>query len=242
MGGSVKLRLYFGKETPYWNAMLFEKQLCDSESTLIDNPNPANRGGKTRNKIWNSLEKICTHPSGGLQLNERWEMTNYPQPASVNPSKKNGSTRMDLLLVLFLILGNLFWVPFAYQRWGVDIWSLIIYGGGGEVILIITATLLAFVVSISISFRRKNVPASREIQGEFIIIPIASGIGDLEDEIFTLNETGRAIWEKLDGKKSLKEIAAVLSQEFQAPLEGIEQDVSGLTEELLKRRMLVEAS
>ena len=97
-------------------------------------------------------------------------------------------------------------------------------------------------VNLDTVYKPSEDVVAREIQGEFIIIPIASGIGDLEDEIFTLNETGRAIWEKLDGKKSLKEIAAALSQEFQAPLEGIEQDVSGLTEELLKRRMLVEAS
>ena len=47
---------------------------------------------------------------------------------------------------------------------------------------------------------------AREVQGEFIIIPITSGIADLEDEIFSLNETGRAIWDKLDGKKSLRNV------------------------------------
>lgn len=81
---------------------------------------------------------------------------------------------------------------------------------------------------------------AREVQGEFIIVPITSGVGDLEDEIFALNETGRAIWDKLDGKKTLKQIAEGQSQNFTAPLEEIEKDVSGLIEELLKRRMLVE--
>lgn len=81
---------------------------------------------------------------------------------------------------------------------------------------------------------------ARDIQGELIIIPIASGIGDLEDEIFTLNETGRLIWEKLDGKKTLKEIFGELNIDFQAPPGEIEKDIVGLAEELLKRRMLVE--
>lgn len=83
----------------------------------------------------------------------------------------------------------------------------------------------------------ENVVA-REIQGEFIIVPIISGIGDEEDEIFSLNETGRAIWDKLDGKKSLKNIARELSGEFEAPLGEIEKDCLGLTDELLKRKML----
>jgi hypothetical protein len=47
----------------------------------------------------------------------------------------------------------------------------------------------------------------REIEGELIIVPLVSGIGNIEDELFTLNETGRAIWERLDGKKSLKDLA-----------------------------------
>ncbi len=85
----------------------------------------------------------------------------------------------------------------------------------------------------------ENVVA-REVQGEFIIIPITSGIGDLEDEIFTLNETGRAIWGKLDGQRSLKGIARDLSFEFEASPDEIKKDVIGLAKELLKRRMLVE--
>lgn len=83
---------------------------------------------------------------------------------------------------------------------------------------------------------------ARDIQGELIIVPITSGIGDLEDEIFTLNETGRAIWEKLDGKNSLKEITGLIAQDFDAAPQEIETDVLGLTEELLKRGMLVEAA
>lgn len=83
---------------------------------------------------------------------------------------------------------------------------------------------------------------AREVQGEFIIIPITSGIGDAEDEIFSLNENGRAIWHKLDGKSSLKEVAKNLSLEFEGPIEEIEKDVLGLTEELLKRKMIIESA
>jgi len=81
---------------------------------------------------------------------------------------------------------------------------------------------------------------AREVQGEFIIVPITSGIGDLEDEIFSLNETGHAIWHRLDGKRSLKDLADEIGLEFEAPKIEIEKDVLGLTEELLKRKMLVE--
>jgi len=83
---------------------------------------------------------------------------------------------------------------------------------------------------------------ARDIEDELIIVPLISGIGDLEDELFTLNETGRVIWDKLDGQKSLKDIVKELSAEFESPEGEIEKDVVGLVEELLKRKMVVEKS
>lgn len=81
---------------------------------------------------------------------------------------------------------------------------------------------------------------AREIEGELIIVPLVSGIGDLDDELFTLNESGKAIWKLLDGKRTLGEIITALSTEFDAPVGEIERDVLGLVKELLRRRMLVE--
>lgn len=81
---------------------------------------------------------------------------------------------------------------------------------------------------------------SRDIQGEFIIIPIASGVGDMEDAIFALNETGKLVWEKMDGRRSLKDVAQCLASKFEAPKSEIEKDVLGLSQELIKRKMLVE--
>ena len=83
---------------------------------------------------------------------------------------------------------------------------------------------------------------SREIEGEILIVPLVSGIGDMEDELFNLNESGKAIWQRLDGQKNLKEVVKELSEEFEAPKEEIEQDVRGFMEELLKRGMVVDIS
>ena len=80
---------------------------------------------------------------------------------------------------------------------------------------------------------------AREIEGEIIIVPIASGIGDMEDELYTLNETGKAIWVKLDGVHSLRQIASELAEEYSASAADIERDVIGLVGELERRRMVV---
>lgn len=80
---------------------------------------------------------------------------------------------------------------------------------------------------------------SREIEGELILVPIAAGVGDLDDALFTLNETGKAIWKQLDGKRTVKDIAEELTKEYAADGGRIEADVFGLIAELVSRRILV---
>ena len=81
---------------------------------------------------------------------------------------------------------------------------------------------------------------AREIEGELIIVPLVAGIGDMEDELFTLNDTGKDIWRHLDGKTPLGALVKSLAAEYSAKPGEIEQDVVGLVEELVKRKMLIE--
>ena len=80
---------------------------------------------------------------------------------------------------------------------------------------------------------------AREIEDELIIVPLVAGIGDTEDELYTMNETGKAIWTRLDGKRTLRAVSAELAAEFNAPAGEIEKDVLGLATELARRKMLV---
>jgi hypothetical protein len=82
---------------------------------------------------------------------------------------------------------------------------------------------------------------ARNIEGELIIVPLVAGIGDMEDELYTMNETGKAIWDRLDGKKKLKDVLEELSTEFEAPVGEMEKDLIGLVEELLRRKILTKA-
>lgn len=53
-------------------------------------------------------------------------------------------------------------------------------------------------ISCSTAFKPSGDVVAREIQSVIVILPLASGIGDLEDELFTMNDTGKAIWQRLD--------------------------------------------
>jgi hypothetical protein len=78
-----------------------------------------------------------------------------------------------------------------------------------------------------------------EIEGETVLVPLVSSIGDVEDEICALSGTGQAIWRKLEGTRPLGRIAAELAEELAAPVEEIERDVLGFVGELVARRMVV---
>jgi len=79
----------------------------------------------------------------------------------------------------------------------------------------------------------------REIDGQLLIVPIATGIGDLEDELYALNDTARFVWTRLDGVRSVGAVVDELAAEYGVPADQIDADVEGLLDELLKRRMVI---
>jgi hypothetical protein len=97
-------------------------------------------------------------------------------------------------------------------------------------------------IRMDMVFARSNDTVAREIDGALIIVPLTAGIGDMEDDLFSMNETGTAIWNMLDGRITMKEAIAALEEEYMAGPGEIERDVLGIVEELLKRRILVEAA
>lgn len=80
---------------------------------------------------------------------------------------------------------------------------------------------------------------AREIEGEIVIVPLVAGIGDAEYELYMLNETGHAIWRKLDGARTLGAVGDALAQEFDAPRAEFEADVLGFADEMVRRGILV---
>ena len=91
----------------------------------------------------------------------------------------------------------------------------------------------------SVCIPSENVVA-RLIMDELVIVPITSGIGDEEDELYSLNETGQVIWRLLDGKKTLREIIQELSSEFNASAGELADDVIGLVTELVKKKIVIQ--
>jgi len=83
---------------------------------------------------------------------------------------------------------------------------------------------------------------AREIEGEIILVPLTTGFSDDPEALFTLNETGKAIWNRLDGKLTIKGIADSLCEDYEQEKADILNDVRRFAEELLSRRMIVKVA
>ncbi len=80
---------------------------------------------------------------------------------------------------------------------------------------------------------------TRKIEDEIIIVPIEDGFADLNDAMFSLNETGQAVWEKLDPNKSVENICSDLVDEFNEAYEKIKKDVVALLDELYEKKLII---
>lgn len=94
-------------------------------------------------------------------------------------------------------------------------------------------------ISPDLILARSEDVVMREINGELLIIPLVAGIGDLEEELYSLNDTAKAIVDKVDGVRSVSAIIAELEQDYQAEPQVLAQDVLGLLQEMCTRKLLV---
>jgi hypothetical protein len=72
-------------------------------------------------------------------------------------------------------------------------------------------------------FAKKGEFVARSIAGDTIIVPIRGQVGDL-NSIYNLNEVGSFIWNLIDGRNTLSQIAQAVCEEFDVTLEAAEQD------------------
>jgi hypothetical protein len=80
----------------------------------------------------------------------------------------------------------------------------------------------------------------REVAGECILIPVRRQLTEVSS-LYVLNETGAALWRRIDGKKTLQDIILEFLNEFDVTQAQLEQDVASLIEDLLSIHAIQEA-
>jgi len=73
----------------------------------------------------------------------------------------------------------------------------------------------------------------RKTGDEYVLVPVSNNIADM-DSVYTLNETGAFIWEKLDGESTLAEIVSCMQTEFDVDAETAKNDLLAFVAEMEK--------
>jgi hypothetical protein len=66
---------------------------------------------------------------------------------------------------------------------------------------------------------------------EYVLVPIANNIADM-NSMYTLNETGAFIWERIDGEKSVEDIINEMMNEYEVDYTTASNDVFSFIDEM----------
>ena len=77
----------------------------------------------------------------------------------------------------------------------------------------------------------------RQVAGQHMLISVGEGIADFNGYI-QLNETAAFIWEQLKEPRSLRELTAAVSAEYEISTEQAAGDVDDFVSELKKQKMV----
>lgn len=97
-------------------------------------------------------------------------------------------------------------------------------------------------INLETIYKKKEGLLEKEIEDELVIITIDDDISDIDSTIYTLNETGKMIWNTIDGKKSLKEIIRSAGQEYNVSEAQLEKELIQLICEFLTKKLIYEYS
>lgn len=81
----------------------------------------------------------------------------------------------------------------------------------------------------------------RDVAGECILVPIKRRLTDV-NSIYVLNDTGAALWNRIDGKRSVQDIHADFFEEYDVTVEQLRQDLETLLADLLSIHAIDEVS
>jgi hypothetical protein len=84
----------------------------------------------------------------------------------------------------------------------------------------------------SILLHSKSIVTTRT-GNEYVLVPIANNIADM-NSMYTLNETGAFIWERINGTNSVEDIINEMMKEYDVDYETASNDVFSFIDDMDK--------
>ncbi len=86
-------------------------------------------------------------------------------------------------------------------------------------------------------FIRTQDVVSRKIEGELIIVPIRSGVGDL-NSLYTLNPVGSVLWDFMTEDHTVAEMVQRVCDEFEVTAAQAQQDIESFLNSLVEEKLV----
>jgi hypothetical protein len=90
-------------------------------------------------------------------------------------------------------------------------------------------------------YRVSDRVASRKIVDEVILVPLRNSVAETES-LYSLNEVGARVYDLVDGQRPVRDIIAVIEEEFEVSFEQARDDVTEFLEQLLSIKSIEECS
>ncbi len=81
----------------------------------------------------------------------------------------------------------------------------------------------------------------RDVAGECILVPVRRSLKD-SNSIYVLNETGAALWQRLDGICTVRDICAAFLEDYDVAPDQLHQDFDTLLADLLSIQAIQEVA
>jgi hypothetical protein len=86
-------------------------------------------------------------------------------------------------------------------------------------------------------FIRNQEVVSRKIDGELIIVPIRSGVGDLNC-LYTLNPVGSVLWDFMTEGHTIPEMVQRICDEFEVTATQAQKDIEAFLDSLMEEKLI----
>ena len=81
----------------------------------------------------------------------------------------------------------------------------------------------------------------RDVAGECILVPIRRTLTEA-NSIYVLNETGAALWNRIDGQRTAQDIVTDFCNEYEVAIDQLAKDFTSLLEDLLSIQAVEEVT
>jgi hypothetical protein len=86
-------------------------------------------------------------------------------------------------------------------------------------------------------FVRNREVVTRQIQGELVIVPIRSGVGDL-NSLYTLNQVGSVLWDFMNEGHTIEEMVSRVCDEFEVSSSQAQGDIQNFLGAMLQEKLV----